>query len=233
MVEEQFGVSAANLPRCWCSRAAASSLARSASHVGPLHNHAESALRGACSAGGRPILSTRRRARGPRVMGSRTQRSRSFINRIVNLPRCWYSSVSAGGLARSASHVGPQHNHAMSALRGACSVDGRSILFTRRRVHGPGTTGAGRSNYEIPKLVPPTSRSVGAVEPQPMTWGSAHPALANNTATPSAHCAERAPWRSTGSARRESVQFARHGTRTRWPKNDRSQYRQPAAVLVQ
>ena len=54
--------------------------------------------------------STRRRARGRRAMGAERGGQRTFKVNAANLPRCWCSSASAGGLARSAPHVGPQHN---------------------------------------------------------------------------------------------------------------------------
>ena len=43
-------------------------------------------------------------------------------------------------MLRSAPRVGPQHNHAKSALRGVCSVGGRLILHGRR-AHGLYFTG--------------------------------------------------------------------------------------------
>ena len=205
---------------------------RSAPCVGPQHNHANCALPCACSVGCRPKLHGAESARAARH-GTCEQRPRHSKACAADLSWCWCSQASAGGLAKSAPRLGTQHNNARSALRGACSVDGRPILSTRRRVRGPGAMGPVRGVHEVSKPVPPTSRGVGALEPWPMAWGRAHPALAHNTTTPSAHCAERAPWWSTGSARRKSAQVACHGTRKRWLKNVRSQCRQPAAVLVQ
>ena len=160
-----FEVSATNLLRCWCSRASAGGLVRSAPHVGPQHNHAKSALHGACSVGGRPMLSTRGRARGPGAMGAERGGQRTFKVSAANLPRCWCSRASAGGLARSASHVGPQHNHARSALRGVCSVGGRPILSTQWRARGPGAMGTGPWWSRPSKFALLTCCGVGEVEP--------------------------------------------------------------------
>ena len=128
-------------------------------------------------------------ARAPRAVGPKF---RSPYNRAVAV---LVQSSLSWRLGEERTSRWPQHNHARSALRGACTVDGHPILSTRRRVHGPGTTRARRGVYEVSKPLLPTSCGVGAVEPQPMAWGRAHLALAHNTTTPSAHCAERAPWR--------------------------------------
>ena len=102
-------------------------MARSAPRVAPQHNHAKCALRSACSVGGRPTLYE---AKGARVAhhGSQSQWPLNLKVRAANPPRCKCGRVPAGGLARSAPRVRPQHNHAKCALRGACSVDSRPIL---------------------------------------------------------------------------------------------------------
>ena len=117
----------ANLPQHWCGRASADGVRRRASRVGPKHNHAKSALRGACSAGGRPIIHGAKSARAARH-GIRTRRSQTLKKRVANMSWCWCGQASADGVRRSAPRVGPQHNHAKSALRGACSVGGRPIF---------------------------------------------------------------------------------------------------------
>ena len=80
---------------------------------GPHHNHARSALRGACSAVRWPFL---------------------FV--ATDLLRYWCGRASADGMGRSVPRVGPHHNHAprpKSALRGARCAGGRPILHGMKR----------------------------------------------------------------------------------------------------
>ena len=75
------------------------------------------------------------------------------------------------------ARVGLQHNHAKSALRGACSVGPYS---TGRIARGPRAKGFGPGGYDFS----PTCRGGGAAEPRPTAWGGAYHAN-----TPSPHCA--------------------------------------------
>ena len=167
-------------------------VARSAPRVGPQHNRAKSALRGACSVGGRSILHGAKSARAARH-GFRTQCLRPVEDRAPDLSRCWCGRAPADGVGRSASPVGLQHNHSKSAMRAtrrAYSVGGRPILYgaksARAALHGTQT--------QRPR--PFEARAVhlswrGAVEPRPTALGGAPPALGHNTTTPSPHRAAR------------------------------------------
>ena len=144
-----------------------------------------------CSVGGRPILHRAKSARAARH-GIRTQWPRPFEACAADLSRYWCGRAPADGVGRSAPRVGPQHNHAKSALRGACSVSGRPILHGAKRAraarHGILTRVISFRNACLP-----TCRGVGAVEPPPTAEGGA-PCVGHNTTTPSPHCAARAPW---------------------------------------
>ena len=72
----------------------------------------------------------KRAGRAPRDLNAVTK---TFQSRAADLSRCWCGRSSADGVGRSAPRVGPQHNHAKSALRGACSVGGRPILHGAKR----------------------------------------------------------------------------------------------------
>ena len=133
---------AADLSRYWCGRAPADCVRRRAPHVGPQYNHAKCALRSACSVGGRPILHGAIYARATRYE-IRTRWLRSFGTRAVDLSRCWCGRSLADGAGRSAPRVGPQHNNAMSALRGVCSLGGRPLL------HGTICARAARHEIQI------------------------------------------------------------------------------------
>ena len=93
-------------------------MGRSALRVGPHHNHAKSALCGACSAVSRPLRHGAIRARDVRH-GTRTRWSRPLESPAVDWSKCWCGRASADCVGRSAPRVGPHHNHAKSALRGA------------------------------------------------------------------------------------------------------------------
>ena len=96
-------------------------------------------------------------------------------------------------MGRSATRVGPQHNHAKHALRCACTVGGRPLLHGAKRARAA-RHGIRRRWYGLSKPVPLTYHGVDAVEPRPTARGRARPALAHNTTTPSPHCATHAPW---------------------------------------
>ena len=65
---------------------------------------------------------------------------------------------------------------------------------TRRYACEPRATGLEREGYGGSKLVPPTYRGVGAMEPRLTAWRGARPALAHSSTTPTPHCAARVPW---------------------------------------
>ena len=101
-----------------CGRASADGVGRSTLLVGLHHNHANSALCGACSAVRRPLRHGAIRARDV-CHGTRTRWSRSLESSAADWSQCWCGRVSADCVGRSAPRVGPHHNHAKSALRGA------------------------------------------------------------------------------------------------------------------
>ena len=129
--------------------------------ISPQHSHAKSALCGACSVGDRPILHGATCALAAR---HRIRRSGHVLPKPAP-PTCRgvgavYPQPSAWG---SAPRVGPQHNHAKSALRGTLSAGGRPILYgaicarAARCLRGHKTTGAGvvtSINYrQVPSYV--------------------------------------------------------------------------------
>ena len=83
-----FDPPAADLSRCWCSQAPADGVGRSAPRVRPQHNHAKSALRGACFAGRRPLLHGTRFARDA-CHGIQTRWPGPLESRAAGLSRCW------------------------------------------------------------------------------------------------------------------------------------------------
>ena len=93
-------------------------------------------------------------------------------------------------MGRSASCVGPQHNHAKSALRGTCAPWAVGRYSAGREARGSRVEGFEYGGHDLPKPVPPTRRGVGAVEPGPTARGGARHALAHNTTTPSLHWTE-------------------------------------------
>ena len=161
---------AAGLSRCWCSRARPTAWKRSAPGVGPQHNHAKFTLRGACSVGGRPILNGAKSAGAARC-GIQARRPKPFERRAADLLWCSCGQASADAVGRSAPRVGPKHNHAKSALRGAHAPWAIGTYSTGQKAHGPPVTGSELSNHNLSKLVPPTYRGADAPEPWSTAWG--------------------------------------------------------------
>ena len=127
--------------------------------------------------------------------GNQTRWSRPSETRAADLSRCWCGRASADGVGRSAPRVGPQHNHSKSARCGTCVMGGRPIL------HGANRAQAVRHWIQTRRkkiFQSPCRRPVAVMVrsslPRPTALSGAHPALAHNTATPSPHCAARAPW---------------------------------------
>ena len=227
-----------------------------APRIGPQHNHAKCALRGACSVGGWPVLHGTKSAR---AVGHdiRARGSKPFESGAADLSRCWCGRASVDDVGRTAPprwattqprqvpttgrvlrgwspdtprdrkrtgraprdsgavitnsrsphrgvgafeprptawgiapRIGPQHNHAKCALRGACSVGG-DRYSAGQKARGPRATRFERGDYNLLKFARPTCLGVGAFEPRPTAWGGTRPALAHNTTTPSPHCAAR------------------------------------------
>ena len=89
--------------------------------------------------------------------------------------------------------IGPQHNHGKGALRGACFLGGRPILRdTKARGSRAMEVERGKQGLSEPRYRPPLVLMWSS--PCPTARGGERPALGHNTTTPSAHCAERAPW---------------------------------------
>ena len=91
---------AADMSQSLCGRAEAEDVGRSAPCVGPQQNHAKSALRGACSAGGQPTLQEAKSARDAR-RGIQRQRPRPLASRATDLSRCCCGRAQADGVGRS------------------------------------------------------------------------------------------------------------------------------------
>ena len=88
----------------------------------PTHSrHSLGTRASACSAGGRPSLHLVICARAARH-GIQTRSARCFEFPAAKRWRFWWGRDSAAGVRKSAQRVGPHHNHAKSALRGACSA---------------------------------------------------------------------------------------------------------------
>ena len=187
-----FEARAANLSRCWCGRAPADDVGRSAPHVGPQHNHAKSALRGVCSVVGWSVLHPRgeaRAGRAPRYSNAVIKTIRSlFCRPIAVLVRS--SLGRRHGEERAPRWATTQPRQVHTALR-ACSVGGRPILPR-------GEKRAGRAPRDSNAVIKPFE--AGAADLSRCCCGRAsadgvgRTALAHNTTTPSAHYAARAPW---------------------------------------
>ena len=96
-------------------------------------------------------------------------------------------------MERSTPLVWQQHNHANTPTPhcSACAPWAVGPNSTGRTACGPRDTGFEHGDYDHSKSAPPTCRGVCAVDFRPTAWGGARPALAQNTTTPSAHCAAR------------------------------------------
>ena len=77
------------------------------------------------------------------------------------------------------------NNHAKSALRGAHVSWAVGRYSTGRTARGPLVTRFERGGHDLPKLVPPTCRGVGAVEPRPTALRGVRLLLGHNTTMPS------------------------------------------------
>ena len=122
--------------------------------------------RRAYSVGDRPTTYGAKRARTARhCVWSRLPRFAEGC--AADLLRCWCGRAPADGVGRSAPCVGPQHNHAKSALRGERAAWVVSQYYAGRKARGPRPKGFEYGGHETLYLVPPTYRGVGAIEPRP------------------------------------------------------------------
>ena len=186
-------------------------MARSAPRVAPQHNHAKCALRSACSVGGRPTLYE---AKGARVAHheSRTWWPLNLKVRAANPPRCKCGRVPAGGLARSAPRVRPQHNHAKSTLNGACSVGCRPKL--NKGVRAPQDSEAVTMAY-LNTCCGPVAMMVQSSSSQRL--GEEHASRCATTQLRQVHASRRMlRGRSTDTPRADKQGGVRHKIRTRW-----------------
>ena len=94
-------------------------------------------------------------------------------------------SSSGRRRGRSAPRIGPQHNNAKSALRGAHVSWAVGRYSSGRTARGPLVASIVRGGHDLPNLVPPTCRNFGAVELRPTAWGGVCPLLGHNTTMPS------------------------------------------------
>ena len=149
--------------------------------VGPQHNHPKSTLRGACALGTVGRYSTARKAHGPLAMIV----ARDGGNNFEPLPSACGGVGAVEPRPTASPFSGPQHNHAKSALRGACALWTVGRYCTGNKARGPLVTRIVRGGQGLSKLVPPTYRSVGAVESRPTAREGVRPPLAHNTTMPS------------------------------------------------
>jgi len=129
--------------------------------------------------------STGQKARGPHAMIFERDEYRAFYRPCRGPVAVMVRSSPGRRRGRSAPRVGPQHNHAKSALRGAHVSWAVGRYSTGRTARGPLVTRFERGVHDLPKLVPPTCRGVGAVEPRPTAWGGVRLLLGDNTTMPS------------------------------------------------
>ena len=133
---------------------------------------------------------------------------------------------------RIAPRVGPQHNHAKSALHGACAACTVSQYSAGRQARGPRAMGFEHDEHALLYLVLSTYCGVGTIEPRPTARGGAHRALAHHTTTPSTHCTARVlRARSANTSRMKSSRAVATDSNTRTTILY-SPCRPPVAVLV-
>ena len=145
-----------------------------------------------CSADGRPSLHGVICARAARH-GIRTHRTRRFESSAAERSRFWRGRDSTAGVGKSAQRVGPHHNHAKSALPGACSAGSADIPWC--------DTCVGRAPREPNTVIKmlrsfrhrPVAQSLGSGLDRRRGGGERH-VLAHNTTTPSPYCTSLVPW---------------------------------------
>ena len=142
-----------------------------------------------CSVGGRPTLHGTKSARAERD-GIKTWFSRPLETRAADMSRWWCGRASADGVRRSAHRVGPQHNRAKSALRGAQLLRARSADTTRGKKREG--RAARNSNVVLTAFRKPCAADLwqclrGRASTDNVETSA--PASGHNTTTPSPHSA--------------------------------------------
>ena len=106
--------------------------------------------------------------------GIQKRRRRTLECRATNLSQWWCGRAPAGSVGSSVPRVGLHHDHAKSALRGACSAGGR-LTFHEAKSASDARQGNRKRLLRLLECRAANLCCVGAVEHRPTAWEAAYP----------------------------------------------------------